>query len=53
MATSKSEKAEKGTYTVLSPLNFNNEHFTVGDKVEMTAGQADALVADGTLVKAK
>lgn len=56
MATSKTEKAaanETAVFTVLSPLNFNNELIAVGDTVEMTAGQAASLIATGVVAKAK
>jgi hypothetical protein len=44
MATAASKKADKATYTVVSPLNHDNEPYAVGEEVELTEAQAAPLV---------
>jgi len=46
MATSSQakDKAVKATYTVISPLNHDKEHYAPGDPVELTEAQARPLL---------
>jgi hypothetical protein len=46
MATKKTDQT-KATFTVLSPVDHNNERYEIGETVEMTQSQASSLLDQG------